>query len=205
MFVLHGDAGAEEGTGWDSRLDVLRGSSRCGWHGVHYQVRDKRITVQLKNSHYPTPARVGSLQDAVLELVRRYEGSFGRKLFASGAEACAAVAAELARPPWGNLRRGATSVAAIDLRGAADAAYQAHVATCQQAPTHAKALQSALLHAHASKAPTGGAAGPPPTAAGPIAALGSDVYRVEALLAQRQRSGKRQFLVCGLYRLHRLY
>ena len=199
MFVLHGDAGAEAGAGWDSRLDVLRGSSRCGWHGVHYKVRDKRIIVQLKNSHYPTPARVGSLQDAVLELVRRYEGSFGRKLFASGAEACAAVAAELARPPWGNLLRGATSIAAIDLRGAANAAYQAHEATCQQAPTHAKALQSALLHAHASKAPTGGAAGgaagPLPTAAGPIAALGSDVYRVEALLAQRQRSGKRQFLV----------
>ena len=159
--------------------------------------------MQLKNSQYPTPARVGSLQDAVLELVRRYEGSFGRKLFASGAEACAAVAAELARPPWGNHHRGATSAPAraVDFCAAvaADAAYQAHVVTCQQAPTHAKALQSALLHAHASKAPTGGAAGgaagPPSTAAGPIAALGSDVYRVEALLAQRQRSGKRQFLV----------
>ena len=148
-------------------------SNPCGRPPL--QSADKTISVQLKNSHYPTPARASSLQDAVLELVRRYEGSFGRKLFASGAEACAAVAAELARPPWAVSGAGSSSArSAAQLARrlrcgvparctSSDAAYQAHVATCQQAPTHAKALQSALLLAPASKAkaPTRGAAGGP--------------------------------------------
>ena len=131
--------------------------------------------------------------------MRRYEGSFGRKLFTSRAEACAAVAAELARPPWAQVVTGAVRHLRCGIparRTSSDAAYQAHVVTCQQAPTHAKALQAALLHAPASKAPTRGIGRPlPTTAAGPITALGSDVYTVEALLAQRQRGGKRQFLV----------
>jgi len=131
--------------------------------------------------------------------VRRYEGSFGRKLFTSRAEASAAVAAELARPPWAQVVTGAVRHLRCGIparRTSSDAAYQAHVVTCQQAPTHAKALQAALLHAPASKAPTRGIGRPlPTTAAGPITALGSDVYTVEALLAQRQRGGKRQFLV----------
>ena len=131
--------------------------------------------------------------------MRRYEGSFGRKLFTSRAEASAAVAAELARPPWAQVVTGAVRHLRCGIparRTSSDAAYQAHVVTCQQAPTHAKALQAALLHAPASKAPTRGIGRPlPTTAAGPITALGSDVYTVEALLAQRQRGGKRQFLV----------
>ena len=142
--------------------------------------------------------------------MRRYEGSFGRKLFTSRAEASAAVAAELARPPWAQVvtgavrhlrcgipaRRTSSDAYAYDRRTGTRSSYQAHVVTCQQAPTHAKALQAALLHAPASKAPTRGIGRPlPTTAAGPITALGSDVYTVEALLAHRQRGGKRQFLV----------
>ena len=65
------------------------------------------------------------------------------------------------------------------------AAYQQHVTSCLRAANHISHLQKEI----------GGTDGSSGGSRGPIKGLGGDVYRVECLLAQRMREGKRQFLV----------
>ena len=60
-----------------------------------------QVDVTMKNARFPTGKRFSTLEDAVLELVRRYEGSFDRILFASEKEArrCAPPPLPLPAPP----------------------------------------------------------------------------------------------------------
>ena len=131
----------------------------------------------MKNARFPTGKRFGSLEEAVLELVRRYDASFGRRIFASDKEARRAIAADLTHLPF---KRGVIRT---------DACYQRHVGRCLRSPHHASILQRALLQKSSGSGGGGGGGGGSSGSSsssgcesrGPIDEMGEDVFQVHLL------------------------
>ena len=125
-----------------------------------------------------------TLADALLEVVARYEGSFGLALFDDEGAARAAVAAELRR--LRSIRIDARARGVPAPRSGGDAP-----------ECHATNLQRELLQTAADKQKGRTAA------RRPIDELGQDVYRVDYLLSKRDKDARVHRAVGGLRRQRR--